>query len=267
MPRADVVSCSMFGFLIKKAFFDLWDNLFRVLLLNLGYLAIAALLVYFPLLFQSTPALFYAAIALGGALLFVYTGAASRMVGEIADYGRPGFRSFADHLAASWPASLLFFAANALLFLLLAVAFPVYGRMQSFLGPVAASLLFWAALIWVLAGQFFFPIQSRLDRRVGKTLKKMFLVFLDNPLFSIGLFLGSVFLFAVSVFTAFLLPGLAAVLLWSNVGFKLRLYKYDYLEQHPESDRKRIPWDALLREDRERVGPRTLKGMIFPWKE
>jgi hypothetical protein len=29
----------------------------------------------------------------------------------------------------------------------------------------------------------------------------------------------------------------------------------------------RVPWDALLAEDREQVGVRTLRGMIFPWKE
>ena len=29
----------MLGFLIKKAFFDTWDNLFRVLLLNIGFYA------------------------------------------------------------------------------------------------------------------------------------------------------------------------------------------------------------------------------------
>lgn len=257
----------MFGFLIKKAFFDFWDNLFRVLLLNLGYLVLAALLVYFPFLFQARPALFYAFLLIGAALLFVYTGAVSRLVREISDYGRPGFASFLEHLADSWVASLLFFAVNVLLLVLLRIAFPVYGRMQSFVGPVAAALLFWAALVWTFASQYFFPIQSRLDRRFGKSLKKMFLVFLDNPLFSIGLFLVGVLLLALSIFTAFLLPGPAAILLWTTVGFKLRVYKYDWLEQNPEGDRRRIPWDALLREDRERVGPRTLKGMIFPWKE
>jgi hypothetical protein len=43
--------------------------------------------------------------------------------------------------------------------------------------------------------------------------------------------------------------------------------KYDYLEENPRADRKHIPWETLLREERERVGKRTLKGMIFPWKE
>jgi hypothetical protein len=70
-----------------------------------------------------------------------------------------------------------------------------------------------------------------------------------------------------SLFTALLLPGISSILLFWNTAFKLRLYKYDWLEQNPGSNKKSIPWDALLVEDRERVGKRTLKGMIFPWKE
>ena len=69
------------------------------------------------------------------------------------------------------------------------------------------------------------------------------------------------------------------------------MYKYDFLEERQQASadqtsadqegtdegqveqaggkrrRVRIPWDALLAEDREQVGVRTLRGMIFPWKE
>jgi uncharacterized membrane protein YesL len=142
----------------------------------------------------------------------------------------------------------------------------VYGRIQSFIGPLASSFLFWVLIFWILAFQYFFSIQARLDKKFGKVIKKMFLLLLDNPLFTIGLLIGTLITFAVSVFTAFLLPGIASIFLWWNAALKLRLYKYDYLEENPES-RRNIPWDALLTEDRERVGKRTLKGMIFPWKE
>ncbi len=94
----------------------------------------------------------------------------------------------------------------------------------------------------------------------------MFYILLDNPGFCIGLLIGTLFVFFVSVFTAFLLPGLTTIMLWHNAALKLRLYKYDYLEEHPDG-RRSIPWDALLVEEREKVGKRTLKGMIFPWKE
>jgi len=256
----------MFGFLIKKAFFDLWDNLIRIVILNLGFILLLAVLVYFPLLFKNSLPLFFVFLGVGLALLSVYTGVVSWMVGQLADYRKPEFREALGALKASWPTSLLFAGLNLLLVFLLSVAFPVYGQLKSFVGPLASSFLFWVLIFWVLASQFYFPIQSRLDRHFLKMLKKSFLLFLDNPLFTFGLFLGSLLVFALSVFTALLLPGIATILLWQNTGLKLRLYKYDHLEKHPQ-DRRRIPWDALLVEDRERVGKRTLKGMIFPWKE
>jgi uncharacterized membrane protein YesL len=217
-------------------------------------------------LFKNSPPLFYSALGLSLLLLSVYTGVVSWLVSELADYRKPELREAVAWLKTSWPSSLLFAALNLLLAFLLSVAFPVYGQLKSFLGPLASSFLGWVLIFWVLAAQFFFPIQSRLDRSFPKMLKKCFLLFVDNPAFTLGLFLGSLLILALSFFTALLLPGIAAILLWQNAALKLRLYKYDHLEAHPQ-DRKHIPWDALLVEDRERVGKRTLKGMIFPWKE
>jgi hypothetical protein len=261
-----VLPCDMFGFLIKKTFFDMWDNLIRIVILNLVLVAVLAVLVYFPLLAKNSPPLFYLSIGVATILLSIYAGVASWMMSRIADYQKPEMAELPGVLKATWPTSLLFAAMNLLLVFLFGVAFPVYGRIKSFLGPLASSFLFWVLIFWVLAAQYYFPIQSRLDRRFLLVLKKMFLLFLDNPLFTLGLFIGSLLITVLSVFTALLLPGITTVLLWLNVALKLRLYKYDYLEKHP-GERRSIPWDALLAEDRERVGKRTLKGMIFPWKE
>jgi hypothetical protein len=131
----------------------------------------------------------------------------------------------------------------------------------------AFALLFWVTVAVILAAQYFLPLRARVDRKLAKIVRKGFLLLLDNPGHSLGLFLGALLILVVSVFTAFLLPGPATLLLWWNTAFKLRLYKYDYLEQNPDANRRKIPWDALLVEDRERVGKRTLRGMIFPWKE
>jgi hypothetical protein len=261
-----MVAWSMFGFLIKKSFFDMWDNLIRIVILNLGFILAFAIIIYFPLLFRDVPVLFFAALGVGMGILFVYSGVASNMTSAIADYTKPEFKDFLPALKATCPTSLLFALLNLVLVILLRVAFQVYGQIQSFIGPLASSFLFWVLIFWVLAIQYFFSIQARLDRRFVKIIKKMFLLLLDNPLFTLGLLIGTLITFALSVFTAFLLPGISSIFLWWNVALKLRLYKYDYLEEHPEA-RRNIPWDALLTEDRERVGKRTLKGMIFPWKE
>ena len=258
----------MFGFLIKKAFFDMWDNLFRVVILNLGFILCASGVLFLPSLLLNlgtVPSL--AGLFVGLAALMVYTGAASSMARDISDYGSPGFRDFWAHLKRTAPTSLLFALILCLHVFVLMYAFPFYSQMKSLVGPLAIAFIFWVSLIWILACLYYFPIQSRLDLDARKIIRKQLLLFFDNTLFTIGLGLGCVLVVVLSGFTAFLLPGLTTVLVWLNVGLKLRLYKYDYLEQHPDANRRQIPWDALLIDDRERVGKRTLRGMIFPWKE
>lgn len=257
----------MFGFLIKKAFFDMWDNMFRILLMNLGYILVFAFFFLLAPLFASVPALFITVIVVGIALFALYTGVVSRMCSEIADYKQPGFSDIVRFLRESYASSLLLALVLAVYVFIVSIAFQFYGGLKSLAGPLAVALLFWVTVGWVFASQYFFPIQSRLDRKFRKIFRKTFLVFFDNPGFSIGLFLCSIIVMAVSLFTALLLPGISSILLLWNAAFKLRLYKYDWLEQNPGSNKKSIPWDALLVEDRERVGKRTLKGMIFPWKE
>ena len=38
------------------------------------------------------------------------------------------------------------------------------------------------------------------------------------------------------------------------------------LEANPDTDRRHLPWDDILFDEREKVGPRSLRNMIFPWK-
>jgi hypothetical protein len=257
----------MFGFLVKKAFFDMWDNMFRIILMNLGYIAVLAIFFLLAPLFVSVPVLFFVTLALGIAILAVYTGAVSKMCSDIADYKQPGFNEFWLFVKESFGSSLLLALVVTAYVFVISVAFQFYGGMSSLVGPLAVALLFWVTLAWIFASQYFFPIQSRLDKKFKKIFRKTFLLFFDNPWFSIGLLLSAILVLIASVFTALLLPGISTIILWWNIAFKLRMYKYDYLEQNPGANRRRIPWDALLIEDRERVGKRTLKGMIFPWKE
>lgn len=257
----------MFGFLIKKTFFDMWDNLFRVVLMNLGYIICASGIIFLPGLLISITPLSVAVLVLCLVVLFVYTGGASHVARDITDYGSPGFRDFWNYVKKTALSSVLFSLIAAVHVFVLSYVFPFYGGMKSLVGPLALAFIFWISLLWGLACMHFFPIQSRLDTDIRKIIRKMLLLFFDNTLFSLGLALGVLVILVVSGFTAFLLPGIATILIWLNVALRLRLYKYDYLEKHPDANRRKIPWDALLIDDRERVGKRTLRGMIFPWKE
>jgi MFS family permease len=262
----------MFGFFVKKAFFDMWDNLFKIIILNLGYILVIGLAVLLPYLARyltflpQTPT-FFVLMFLAIAAFSVYTGAVSCIARDIADYEEPGFKDFYRYLGETYKPSLIFALVNFGVFFLLSLAMPFYLSVKSLIGPLAFAFLFWLALIWIIAIQFFFPLQSRFDRSFRKNIRKVFLIFFDNTAFTVGAFIGSTLIFIASSFTAFMLPGIATIVLWLNVGLKLRVLKYDYLEENPDANRKKIPWDVLLIEDKERVGKRTLKGMIFPWKE
>ncbi|MFP4373416.1 MAG: hypothetical protein ACLFPO_03725 [Spirochaetaceae bacterium] len=255
-------------FWIKKAFFDFWDHFLAVILLNLGFIAVAAIaFVLAPEIQPAAPVLGVIILLAGVALLFVYGAAVAMSARDITDYHSLQWSSMLEYLRELWPAGLVYAAMMIGSLFLLTIAIPTYAAMNNLFGTAALALLFWAAVIWYAGLQFFLPVRTRLDRNFKKIIKKSFLVLFDNPLYALGSAVGFVLIVGVSVFTAFLLPGPAGAVIWLQAGFKLRLLKYDYLEEHPDADRRRIPWDRLLVDDRERVGKRTFKGMIFPWKE
>jgi len=147
---------------------------------------------------------------------------------------------------------------------------PFYGSLAgqgNLLGFGALAFLFWIGIIVLLSSQYFFPVYTQLDKDLKKVFKKSFIIFFDNSFFSLFLGIFSLIVFVLSTFTAFLILGPGSIILLGQVGLKLRLYKYDYLQEHPEVKRKDIPWRALLIDDEDRVGKRSLRGLIFPWKE
>lgn len=258
---------AMIGFLIKKTFFDLWDNLFRIALVNLGFVLSAAIPILLPTVLAEIPFLALLVIILGSFWCVVYLTATALSVKSISDYGSFGFSDFFANIKKAIPTALLLSAVAAFWLLLAYIALPFYAKLGTMVGLFAASLVFWTLVILLMAFQYLLPIRARLDHKAGKILKKSFILFFDNPLFSIFLFLHNTVMFALSFFLAFLAPGPAGILLFLDEALRLRLLKYDWLEAHPEADRRHIPWEELLAEDREKTGTRSLRSFIFPWKD
>lgn len=257
----------MIGFLLRKNFYDLWDNLFRVALLNIGFIASAGVFIALAYAFSAAPVLSMASLAVGALWCGVYLAASALALRKISDYGIFGFAEFFAALKEAWPAGLVFGAAVVVGSLLSAVVFPFYFALGNLLGLFAAALVFWTMAVAVLALQYYLPIRARLDTDIRKIVKKCFIVFFDNPLFSLFLAVNNAIAFAISIMLAFLLPGPAGILLFLDEALRLRLLKYDYLEAHPDADRRKIPWEELIVSDRETTGTRSLKSFIFPWKD
>lgn len=259
----------MIGFLIKKTFFDLWDNLFRVALLNLGFIASLAVPVFLPGLFSHT-ALVLAVLALGILWCSVYLSAAALSVKAISDYGSFGFSDFFGNLKAGWPAGLCMGTAVVLFWIMASLIIPFYLSINSMIGLLLAAVIFWTMTLGLLSLQFFFAVRARLDTKLFKVFKKCFIIFFDNPGFAIFSLLHNVVVLIISTLLAFLFPGPAGILLYLDEALRLRLLKYDWLETNPEPEgrkRRPIPWDAILIEEREKTGTRSLKSFIFPWKD
>jgi uncharacterized membrane protein YesL len=257
----------MFGFLIKKTFYDLWDNLFKVALINMAFLAFLIITILIPSLLSALPALSITLMALGILWCFVYLSASALTLKNLSDYRSFGFADFFNSLSAAWPAGLLLGLLFLLGFLLISMIIPFYFGQGSFVGLILGSLLFWTLLVGTLAMQFYFPIRSRLDTKLSKIIRKCFIILLDNSPFCILIGIVSLVLLAVSLPLLLIFPGPGGVLLFLDEALRLRLLKYDWLEANPNANRRKIPWDTLLTEEREKTGHRTLKGLIFPWKD
>lgn len=258
----------MLGFCVKKAFFDLWDNFLPAVLLNLGFVAVLAVPIILPTIAAAAGTIAGIAVLVAGILLsFLYLGLSHSLARDITDYDSLDLRNIGRATRESLRHALLLGLIVVLHVVLISIALPVYAAMESVFGLFAIAVLFWISVIWLLTAQFYLPLADRLSKPPFEALKKAFLLLLDNTGFAIVVALGSILIIAGSFLTAFLFPGIAGLAIWMHTAVKLRLYKYDYLEAHPDTPRSEVPWDELLFEDRERVGKRTVRGMIFPWKE
>jgi hypothetical protein len=260
----------MIGFLIKKTFFDIWDNMLRIILLNLGFIVSLAIPIFLPR-FIPVPIFSIVVFAAGILWCFVYLAATALSVKAISDYGDFGFADFWANLKEVWPMGIMLGIICFLLLVMIRFVMPFYLDMNSILGLFLGMVIFWTVVISLLSFQFFLAIRARLDTRPAKILKKCFIIFFDNPGFSVFTLLYTFATLILSFIFAFLLPGPAGLLLFLDEGLRLRLLKYDWLEANPPTadspKRRKIPWDAMLIDEREKTGTRTLRNFIFPWKD
>jgi len=260
----------MIGFLIRKNFYDLWDNMFRIILLNLGFIASLSIPVFIP---GIIPVQFVSIVVFSAGVFWccIYLCAAALSVKKISDYGSFVFADFLANLKAGLPSGIAIGLIGFVIYLIARVTIPFYLEMNSLIGVLLAVIIFWAFVLALVSFQFFFAVRARLDIKISKIVKKCFIIFFDNTGFAIFVLLHSLATFVLSLFLAFLIPGPAGILLFLDQALRLRLMKYDWLEANPDTEntRKRrvIPWDAILIAEREKTGTRSLRNFIFPWKD
>ena len=271
----------MFKFFLKKNFCDGWDNFFFLVISN----AITILLLvgsYFAL--KAADSFGSYALLLGFVLcsgvLSVSLFAWGANAAKIADFRSPSFGMFFSALRSVWKIGFAFgvLVSAVLVLVRIAVAYylTMYFKEGSLLGLIITAALGWFVLVSAIALQYFIPLYFLQENNgFKKCLKKSFLIFYDNVGFSLELFFVNAVLFFLSCVTFMIVPGLNGIVLSSTNALRLRLYKYDWIERMSETDpefeknhdkRNEVPWEELLAEDIESLGPRKLGSFIFPWK-
>ena len=257
----------MKGFFIKKAFFDGWDNLIGMVVMNIIYLALFFLGVSATYLTQAGPLWFFLAVI---AILFVsalYSGAVSGAVYGYSSYKADTWADLKAGFSRYFRHSLVLFGLYVFIIALVLFIIPFYMINLGIAGKIISCILIWLVIFCIICLPYYFALSSYLpgDRPL-KTLRKCFIVAGDNMGFTLFFFLYNIVCIVLTLFTVGLVPGVAGMNLASHDAVRLLMLKYDYLEENPEADRKHIPWAEILYDEEDKIGPRSFKSMIFPWK-
>lgn len=271
----------MFTFFLKKNFCDGWDNFFFLVMSN----AITIILLvgsYFA--FTSAgdinPYLPNLAFVICFGILMVNLFAWGANAAKIADFCSPSFGVYISSLKSVWKIGFLFgaFVAAVLIIARFALSYYIsmYFTKDSLVGLLLTAALGWFLLVSVIALQWFIPLYFlQGNNGFKKCLKKSFIIFYDNIFFSVEVFIYNILIFVLSCAFFMIIPGLNGILLSSTNALRLRLYKYDWIEKMSETDpdfennrekRNEVPWEELIADDRESLGPRKLLSFVFPWK-
>jgi len=258
----------MIGFLIKKVFFDIWDNLLMLVLQSLGFVAPLGLFFLSGYIGDANPVVSVIILVLAVLAFSVYSLGVNAVVFGYSSYKKGGFRAFKDAFRFHIGHAFLHFGICLVIAFMAIYGIPFYFSMSNYFGLIIGFMIFWILVATVLAMQYFFPLCFHMEGDGAfKTLKKCFLVVPDNLGTTLFLALRSIIDLALTILTASMIPGLAGIALSRMDTMRLLMKKYDFLEANPDCNRKDINWEDLLYEERKLVGPRSLKGMIFPWKD
>jgi len=144
---------------------------------------------------------------------------------------------------------------------------PFYSGLNQFAGLAFGVVMAWLGFFVAGISLYYPGLNAQVEPSVRKLFKKASLLFLANPWASFVMALVFALSVVLSVVTFGFFPGILGISIWLQVCFKFLLAKYEWMEANPNEDHKKVPWAVLVAEDMEKVGPRTLRSLIFPWKD
>lgn len=266
-------------FMIKKTFCDGWDNLLTLCVWNLiilaviigGWVALVATVAPEGETFiQNLPTMLMLILVLAVVMIPIF--AVNKATAKLADFKSIKISDMFLNLKSVLLDAIIFGAFVGFLILLSSSAFPFYWglwRNGSFFGLLMCAFVFWTMAITFLALQWYMPLKAQMEGGFFKTLKKCYILYFDNANFTFFMFLYTIVQIIFSaVALLFTIHGISGITLAYNNALRLRLYKYDWLEENPDltpKERKNVPWGELIAEDKATLGPRNFRSFIYPW--
>src|SRR5574344_829500 len=261
----------MYGFFIKKNFCDGWDNMFSLLVPNLVILCVIAGFAALAYAVRDSMAAAMVIIFIAVIVVSILTLAYGDTAVKIANFSGSHIADYFKAVPGCIKDGALFGILNGVICAAAYICIPFYFSQKSLISIFVGALFAWAILFSLLALQWFVAVRSIMHNSFIKCIKKCFIIFFDNTGFSIFLAFYDLILSAFTVLFLGLMPSSTGFTLAQVNALRLRLYKYDYLEAHPEiktvKERRIIPWDELIQDDKDALGPRSFKSFIFAWKE
>ncbi|MCP4160888.1 MAG: hypothetical protein GY760_12520 [Deltaproteobacteria bacterium] len=237
----------------------------RIIIINLMFVVLLAGVFATQYLAQISVILAISVLALLILVMMVFGGCISAYIKTINNFKPSELKCFFQNIKAIWKYSILGGLFYSIIFLMLGFGIKFYSVNGGIIGLVCVVILCWILISVLLSSLYYFPVMNRLGSTFPKMIKKCFLIFLDNPFHTVGIFFVVLINLLLSCTPLIIITGPGGAFLWLDDNLKLLIYKYDYMEENPDAGRK-IPWRALFVEDNNKIGPRTFRNTIFPWK-
>lgn len=261
----------MKGLLLRKAFYDGWDSVLFIMLVNTLLIFVVFMGLGLAHFTAATFTAFLTIFIIGVLLTGVFILPVSDELALVAANQPVSYKRYFCSLKKYILRGPVYILITVFFLVLFPLAVHWYFSLGGTVGFVLGMLMFWIAVVFYLSFQWFLPIRSQLEDNFPKAIRKCFIIFFDNPGLSAFLLLYSLGLLIISLVPFLLLPGISGIILAQNEAFRLLMRKYDWMEDHPEIDfavaRKKVPWDEILADDYDIVDARTLKNLVMPWKE
>lgn len=258
----------MVGFFFKKSFFDGYDNFLKLILFNFLYAAITVGGIWSSFFFFSDrPILLFLCFYLTSFLTAFYSFGVNFFLYKWSCYEKGYLNDCVRQYRGNFKCIVVF--SIILFFFLFVIPFTQYLYLSESnpIGFLVTMVLFGFEILFLFVVQFYYPVCYYSELSAKSVINICLAYSFDNIPYSLILAIRSVFDLALTVVSLGIIPGIGGIGLSGMTMVRLLTERYQFLEKNESLSKKDADWNTILASDKVSTGKRTLRNMIFPWKD